>query len=435
MPAEQNWGVRNHGRHVNISTPPPQELFPEFIPVESIVNHGGPEARIRSPARVTQRHVTPPPYEIFHPTDGVRAASPPLNPWNPYLRSYGRVYPYGLGVSQYENPSQNWMVANEPAQQRPLQNFQQSRVHLVPSFRDYNTNLSAMPLGESMRRTLSRPRSNRSFLHYRGTGGHSVNHHDVAEDENNSGYSSLPVIEISSDDEDEPRVMPVELTMRPNSNNSSSARSSFNHSNKENILIRQRLATHQSPSSRRTPAEVKPNIHAQMRRTSSEDSISSSANPHHHHHHHGHHHPHHAHQANDASALNLSNRMKRPHRYSPPQSQQNKHYRLEGEHRNSRQTPETTDSHSADNESPVQADKKQKPNVNEIDATINSTSASISQPINNDDDTNHVEQKFKIRIKREFKSETNNTSESADSESVVDTKEHLQPLIADIKQE
>lgn len=427
MSTESNWALRQHGRHINISTPPPSEIF---LPAE---------ARIRSPS-LPQRHPTPPSYEIYPSSDGLRAASPPLNPWNPYLRSYGRVYPYGLGVNQYENQARNWLVSNEPSQ-RPLQHYPQSRVHIVPTFRDLNPHASALPLGESMRRTLSRPRSNRSFLHYRGSGsvggGGGGGGHEMADDENNSGYSSLPVIEISSDEE-EPRMMPVEMSTRPNSNNSSSARSSFNnHSNKENILHLQRFENAIRSPSHRTSAESKPNIHAQMRRTSSEDSIPSSANHFHHQNHqpnHHHHHQHHNyHQQDETSALNLSNRMKRPHRYSPPQSHPNKHYRINNEYRNSRQTPETTESHSADDESPpIQARKK--PNVNEIDTTVNSTSASISQPITNDD--NNIEQKFKIRIKREFKTEANSNSEIVDSETVVDTKEHLQPLIiADIKRE
>lgn len=418
MSTESNWPLRQPGRHINISTPPPSEIF---LPAE---------ARIRSPS-LPQRHPTPPSYEIYPSSDGLRAASPPLNPWNPYLRSYGRVYPYGLGVNQYENPPRNWLVSNEPTQRPLQQHYPQSRIHIVPTFRDLNPHVSALPLGESMRRTLSRPRSNRSFLHYRGGGGTADNGgHEMADDENHSGYSSLPVIEISSDEE-EPRMMPVEMSIRPDSNNSSSARSSFNHhSNKENILSRQRFENAIQSPSRRTPAESKPNIHAQIRRTSSEDSISSSANQFHHQNHqphHRHHQHHNHHQQPDETALNLSNRMKRPHRYSP-QSHQNKHHRINNEYRNSRQTPETTESHSADDESPpIQARKK--PNVNEIDTMVNPTNASISQPIANDD--NNIEQKFKIRIKREFKTEPNSNSEIVDSETVVDTKEHLQPLISD----
>lgn len=390
---------------------------------------------------------------MYQPADGMRPASPPLNPWNPYLRSYGRMYhPYGLGVNQYENPPRNWMVSNEPSQ-RPLHSYQTSRIHLVPPFREFNPSLSAMPLGESMRRTLSRPRSNRSFLHYRsGAGGAnsagsaggggsagvagSAGVREMTENENISGYSSLPVIEISSD-EDEPRSMPVELATRPDSNNSSTIRPiAFNHSNKENIITRSSVENAIRSPSRRTPAESKLNIHAQIRRTSFEDSNSTSANHHHHHnqvhhHHHNHHNHHHHqqhHQPDEALALNLSNRMKR--RHSPPQSQQSKYCRIDTEYQNSRQTPGTIDSHNGSgDESPAQ----KKPNINEIDTTINSTSANILQPIDNDE--NHIEQKFKIRIKREFKTEANSNSENVDSETVVDTKEHLQPLIADIKQE
>lgn len=423
MSTESNWALRHPGRQINMSTPPPPEIF---IPAEA-----------RSPALPqTMRHATPPPYEVYQPSDGMRPVSPQLNPWNPYLRSYGRVY---YGVNQYENPPRNWLVSNEPSQ-RPLQNYPSSRIHMVPSFRDFNApNMSALPLGEQMRRTLSRPRSNRSFLHYRGTsnvvvgnGGGSnsngIDGREMVDDENISGYSSLPVIEISSD-EDEPRLMPVELAPRPDSNNSTSARSSFNHSNKENMVSRQRFENAARSPSRRITAESKPNIHAQIRRTSSEDSIATPANQNYHAHHQ---HLHHHHQPDEALALNLSNRMKRPHRHSPPQSHQSKHCRINNEHRNSRQTAETTESHSGDDSPLIQARKK--PNINEIDTTVNSTNASTTQAIDNDD--NNIEQKFKIRIKREFKTETNNNNtESVDNETVVDTKEHLQPLIADIKQE
>lgn len=392
------------------STPPPLDLL---IPTEP--------SGIRSPI-LPEPSITPPTYDVYPLSDQTIRNSPPLNPWNPYLRSYGRVYPYGLGVRQYENGPRNWMVSMRDEPVRPiLPNYQPVNMQSI----DYTLPRSSSPNVTEMRSALNRPRSNRSFLHYRNDG------RDLAEPEANLDYSTLPVIEISSEeDEDEARSLPIELTRRFDGNN---VRSPFNrsHANKENVLNRSRFENAFTCGLRRTPAESKPIIHAHNRRSSSEESISSTANHQHYHHH-------------MDDVLNLSNRMKRPHRHSPHVP--NKHCRLNGECRHSRRSPETNELHNAVEPNET---SNRRPNVDEIDNNVNSTSASTSQSIDNTD--NNMERKFKIRIKREFKTEfkpeiktefktefkteLSNDNVGADSEIAPDTKEHLKTLITNIKQE
>lgn len=408
--------IANEASRRNAQTPPPSD----FISSASRMRASPTARRATSPPIV--QHSTPPPYDYFTPIDSRMRNSSPLNPWNPYLRSYGRVYPYSMGVNQYENAPRNYVVSmrDTSPQPRSLPTYP-PRVHLVPPYREFNPSLSSLPLGDTMRRSLSR-RSNRSFHQYR--------HDDslgVVDSENHPRYFSNAVIEISSD-EDETRPSVAEFLRHPES-----VRSPFSRSgaNKENILMRSRHQNVTMSPSRRPSAETKPIAH--IRPSSSEDNISSSVNHF---------------QNDDSLALNLSNRMKRPHRFSPQNS--NKHCRFgHGFRRNRSQSQDTASSYSADESEQV----RKKPNIKtEADnmAVVNSTSASTSQLSDNDNNNNNngnsnnsehnVEQKFKIRIKREFKTESNCTSESnenanQESEAVADTKEHLRPLIADIKQE
>lgn len=386
MPAEPTWTVHQHGRHIS-TPPPPSELF---VPTE---------ARIRTPPVARQVSTPPPQYDYFTQTDPRIRNSPPLNPWNPYLRSYGRMYPYGIGVSQYDMTPRNYVMRENAPSQRPLANYQ-SPFRFMPTFREIN------PLGIGpieMRREAApvRPRSNRPSHHYRPR--------EMSTDsESTSGYLGLHVIEISSDEEELQRPLAPEFSRRPDSNGTRLSLSR-NHANKENILAHSRPENaSSSPSHCTAPVEVKPNIHPHIRSASTDDSISSM--PSHY-------------QADETLALNLSNRMKRPHRYSPHVS--SKHYRVCNEFHD-------TNSQSADE----MEQARRKPNVNVIDNNVIPTSSSTSQPTDHDD-RNHIERKFKIRIKREFKTEAKCKSESVDSEFVADTKEHLQPLIAEnnIKQE
>lgn len=413
--------MHQHGRH--IPTPPPQ---PDLFTSSGSRIRTPPVVRRVATPPVVRQISTPPPYEYFTPIESRMRNSPPLNPWNPYLRSYGRVYPYNIGVNPYENTPRNYVVSmrDSSPQPRSLPTYP-PRVHVLPSYREYNNpSISSLPLGESMRRTLARPRSNRSFHHYR----HSAHEPDT---EDNPRHSSIAVIEISSDDEEDARLTPVGFTRHRDSPRCSSF--IRNSANKENMLMRNRQRHVTLSPARRTPADVKPNIHAPIRPSSSEDNISSSAN-----HYHG----------DDTSALNLSNRMKRPHRFSPQGS--SKHCRIGSEFRRNRShSQETTSSYSADE----LEQERQKPNVRELDANINSMNASTSRTIDNgngngngngnsNNSDNNVEQKFKIRIKREFKKESNTNTESnqtnqgnQESGAAVDTKEHLRVLIADIKKE
>lgn len=425
--------------------------------------------------------LTPPPpsapsFAYYRPIEasGMRQ-SPPMNPWNPYFRNYGRLYPYNVPLNQYESaPPQNYVVMRESSSQQPT-NYAtrapceflaadrvrigvQPRVHLVhtaspplpppvapqPLSQHFN---NPLPMGESMRRTLARPRSNhsRSFHHYR---------HGVQDTEISSGYSSLPVIEISSEEEENNGdAMPCIRASPFLRRHSEHTRPLCNRNTSNNVIRNIR-----SPA-QRLPIEPKSNQHtSHLRTTSSEDNLSSSGSQHH---------------ANESFALSSNNRVKRPHRFSS-HSPSKVFRRSHGCRRSdSNYTPENVSPYS--NEASESGRNRPRVCLNESNINVEpgpSTSQSISNRNSNNDiyhrhhdhhhqqqhndthngNNNHnnsdgsnndqieqKEQKFKIRIKREFKIEPNDKSENnenADSESVViDTKAHLQPLIANIKEE
>lgn len=426
--AESSWAMRDHGRHHGISsTPPPQPPIPEvFISTET---------RARSPNLAEPRAMTP--SSSFY-ANGMRSSTPPMNPWNPYLRSYGRIYePYNLSLNQYDTTPSNWMVSNETSQ-RSMPNYQlSSHVHMMPSFRfdTYST----------MRRALSRPRSNRSFLQY------SVAERETTEP--NLFVSSVPVIEISSDEEEAARAIPLELSRQTSA--ISSIHSTGDDSSSEN---RSRIEPTTALPEQRTLTESKPIKPLYFRRrSSSEESTSSTGDYNRHHHHNNEHnyqlphpHPHpHPHpryyvpqrRHSESPALNLSSGMKRSHPHSPPH-QPIKRSRSPGPSILSRpmnyfarDTPiaELNESHSSDDEP---EERNTKPNVSLIDADIKPSVRAItpspSTSNNNADDDNNIEHKIKIRIKREFKTEATNTE---CVENNVESKEHLRPLIAEFKQE
>lgn len=456
LSAEQAWSAQQPRRH---------NLTPPLL--------------VRAPQTPPRHFSTPPPpassFEYYTPPVETRLRSSlPLNPWNPFLRSYGRVYPYNVAVndldhnyvvmrgnSSPERPAGNYSTRIHLEAQRltpPLQPPPQPQPEQQTQYCNFAPVHNPLPMGESMRRALARPRSNhsRSFHHYR---------HGPQDTETNSGYSSLPVelIEISSSDEEDNE----ESAQRSNTP------SSYLRRHSEHIRPTcSRNGSHASMFARspvhRVRVKYVPNIHtAHMRPTSSEDNISSSAN----------------HYRTDAEPLALSlsnNRMKRPHRFSPHSP--SKLYRR------SHGCCRSDSNHTPENTSPYNSDEfrngRSRPRVCLNDSNINPIAvASPSQAIsnrmssnnsnegdnidihqhnhhrsnsdahtcnaNNDTDNNNggssssnveqKEQKFKIRIKREFKIEPSDKSENnenVDSESVVvDTKAHLQPLIANIKQE
>lgn len=350
---------------------------------------------------------TPPlPTEHVLQADARLIPSPPLNPWNPYLRSYGRVYPYSL---QYENSPRNWIypqTAENESSERSLPSYQ-SRSQLNQSFREFDSTVNSLPLGDTLRQNLTRPRSNRSFHHYRN------GIIDMAGAEEYPRHVNLPVIEISSDEEDT-RPMPADF-FRPSDRHSGHSSFGRHNGNKENILTRSRLDHAVSSPLRRISAELRPNGLQHIKNAYSDENIPSSANRSH----------------TDELAMNLSNRMKRPNRHSLHGS--SKHYRLNNDADN-RHTPENTNSNSSNGSEPV----RKRSNVSENDVNVNTTSAMPSEPIDdsNGEDAN-VDRKFKIRIKREFKCEPKNNgeNESNKNDDAIDTKENLRPIIADVKKE
>lgn len=468
LPAEPTWSAHQPRRH-NI-TPP---------------------LLVRAPMTPPRQFSTPPPpassFEYYTPQIESRMRSSlPLNPWNPFLRSYGRVYPYNVGVNDQSAPHNYVVMRENSSPERPSANYT-TRIHLVAQpptpppapqpappqqqppplsqhqYCEYAPVHNPLPMGESMRRTLARPRSNhsRSFHHYR---------HGVQDTEASSGYSSLPVelIEISSSDEEDDRGNARRSTtpsyLRRHSEH---VRPTCNRNGSHNAVVFARSPVH------RVRVKYVPNIHpTHMRTTSSEENISTSGNHY---------------RTERADNEPLINRMKRPHRFSP-HSPSKLYRRSHGCCRSD------SSSYRPENTSPYNSDEfgngRSRPRLCLNDSNVNpttvaSTSQSFSNRMSNNNSSNdnaendihhhnhnhhsrhrnnddtlttcnnnnnnsdnsgnsssnieQKEQKFKIRIKREFKIEPNDNSknnENVESESVVvDTKAHLQPLIANIKQE
>lgn len=399
MPAESSWvasddtsRMRFSTRHLTAITPPPPTDY--FLqPIQNPVTS--------TPPPPSQPHIsgfmvasTPPPSEM--PADVRLTSSPPLNPWNPYLRSYGRVYPYSL---QYENSPRNWVFPpreNEPSEQ-PLPNYP-PRTRLG-SFREFDSTVNSMPLCGTLRQNLSRSRSDRSFHHYRNDGIRDM----VGSDDH------MRVIEISSDEEDIIRPMPADFFLSSDRENGHSSFGRHN-TNKENLLTRSRLGNLSSSPLRRISTESRPNGLEHIENAYSDENISSIANQSH---------------PIEPIAIDLCNKLKRPHRHSLHGP--SKHLRININGTVNRNTPETTNSNSSD-----ESDHERKmPNITEIASKVNATNAIPSESSTNNENSSG-EQKFKIRIKNEFKCEPKNNGDNS-SNNIVDTKENLKSTIADIK--
>lgn len=460
LPAEPTWSAHQPRRH-NIVTSP------------------GLRTGITPP-----HFSTPPPpssFEYYTPIEPRMRSSLPLNPWNPFLRSYGnygRIYPYNVAVNQYDSDPAYLVMRESSSPERTSANYPHaSRIQMVPNppttpppppppqpqYCGFN---NPMAVGEPVRRTIVRPHRNssHSFHNFR----HGVRDVDIS-----TGYSSLPVefIEISSSDEEDNRE--IERPREPTSFSRRHSEHNRPTCNRSSLFVR-------SPSHRVATESKLPNMQAgpSHMRPASPDDASSSLDGNY--------------QGDEPLALSVNNRMKRPHRSSPHSP--SKLYR-----RSHTCNHRTDNNYTPENISPFNGDEYELNGLNRSTVCINdsnidptsvaSTSQSISNRmininsnsnndndndndneihhhnqhyphchlhnsnethasnnINNDDtDTNSTEQneqKFKIRIKREFKiepndsSENNENNENGESESVaVDTKAHLQPLIANIKQE
>lgn len=394
MPVDDTSRMRFSTRHLTAITPPPPTDY--FLqPIQNPISS--------TPPPPSQPHIsgflvasTPPPSEM--PGDMRLTSSPPLNPWNPYLRSYGRVYPYSL---QYENSPRNWVFPTTvpESSEQPLPNYP-SRTRLG-SFREFDSSVNSMPLCGTLRQNLSRSRSDRSFHHYRTDGFRDM----VGSDDHIER-----VIEISSDEEDIIRPMPADFFLSSDRENGHSSFGRHNV-NKENILTRSRLGNRASSPLRRISTESRPNGLEHIKNAYSDENIATSANQSH---------------ANEPIAIDLCNKLKRPHRHSLHGP--SKHLRININGMVNQNTPETTNSNSSD-----ESDHERKmPNITEIASNVNATNALPSESSTNNNQTSSGEQKFKIRIKNEFKCEPKSNGDNT-SNNVVDTKENLQSTIADIK--
>lgn len=316
-----------------------------------------------------------------------------MNPWNPYLRNYGRVYnPYSVTASLHNNsiPIQpNWV--NLTRNNLMCRTHPNNEMLSIP-FQTYRSNASldrfaSSPSRESPHRTLhSRPRSNQSSHHYqRSTPLQNI--------EQNFDYSSLPPIEISScsSDEDETPLSTVARTLNRNKSNCLSCK------NKEN-------ASHDMSF-------------GSTKFNNNNLPVASTSNN--------------EHETN--SPLGLSNRMKRSHQ--SPQHNANKLQRINGDS----QTDQNENSsigyrfnriHCSNRNTDNSVDQVEvKPDIIKIEKTGDSTS------IDNQSNSEQNVKRNLIKTEPIVKNESNSSKESSDEECANDSKKNLPFLLNGIKKE
>lgn len=318
-----------------------------------------------------------------------------MNPWNPYLRNYGRVYnPYSVTAIH------NNAIASQPNWVNLTRNNLMCRTHpnnelLSIPFQTYRSNASldrfaSSPSRESPHRTLhSRPRSNQSSHHYqRSTPLQNI--------EQNFNYSSLSPIEISdsSSDEDEKPLSAVARTLNASNRNKSNCLSCKNKENE----------SHDSY----TFGNTKFNNSLAMPSTSNNE-----------------------HETN--SPLGSSNRMKRSHQ--SPQHNANKFQRINGDSHVDQNENNNVDYrlnrlHCSNQNIENSVDQVEvKPDIIKIEKTADSTSM---------DNQSNSEQKIKktsIKIERNVKNEQNSDKESSDDDFISGPRKRLQLVLDAIKKE
>lgn len=305
-----------------------------------------------------------------------------LNPWNPYFRTYGRVYPYGV-ASPYEEPSllPNWTHLRTlySSMGQPVSNGTDGSI----PFSTYRSNLYAAASPHSS--LVSRPRSS----HCRARTPTQPAEHNLA----------APVISIElSSDEDDLSSESIRAL------DGSDASSLSNHATRPMDLIARVRALNSFASTSARKTEKKPIFLGKPKHSSRADSVTSS-------------------DSIDATPLNFSNRLKRSHQPTAQTEAANKVFRIHNNRPTRRPFNEQQSDDSTDSSNVVEV----KLNLNQI-GERNAETAYI-EPEQQSNAVQHLR-----NIKREVKNEPSNMSECSDDEQ-IETKGNLQSLLTSIKKE
>lgn len=294
-----------------------------------------------------------------------------LNPWNPYFRTYGRVYPYGVS-STYEDPAPvpNWNHSRTMYSLlgQPVSNSNDCSI----PFSTYRSNLFSSTSPHSS--LVSRPRS--ANRHMR-TPNRPIEQHLVAPNNN------LISIELSSDEDDLSSESVRAL-------DGSDASSLSNHATK---LLNYVLP---STSDRKTPIDPKPFQFGKPKHSSRTDSVTSTDSI-----------------ENSVPPLNFCNRLKRTHHGTAHAAGANKLFRINNNIHcpNRRQLDEQQSDESVDSSLAVVDLVDVKPILNRIDENNESNFT-----VNNNNENQGAASIAPINIKREVKNEPNTVSDCSEDE-------------------
>lgn len=298
-----------------------------------------------------------------------------LNPWNPYFRTYGRVYPYNVATT-YPEPEWNHSRTLYSLLGQPASNANECNI----PFSTYRSNLYSTASPHSS--LVSRPRS--THRHMR-TPNRPTERNSVA-----------PVIsiELSSDEDD----LSSESVRALDGSDASSVSS---HATRPIDMKDRLLNGFASTSARKT--EPKPIFFDKPKHSSRTDSVTST-------------------ESIDVPPLNFSNRLKRARQTTTQGDQTSKVFRINNRPiRRAFEEPQSDESIDSNNRPDI------KPNLNvieEIERNADSTCPD-DQPDADSDGAQNL-----VNLKREVKKEPSTMSECSE-----DTKGNLQSLLISIKKE
>lgn len=314
-----------------------------------------------------------------------------LNPWNPYFRTYGRVYPYGVS-STYEDPAPapNWSHHRSiySLLGQPVSNSNDCSI----PFSTYRSNLFSSTSPHSS--LVSRPRS--ANRHMRTPNRPTEQHLAVP--------NNMISIELSSDEDDLSSESVRAL-------DGSDASSLSNHATRP-LEIRGKLLNYVLPSTsdRKTPNDPKPFQFGKPKHSSRTDSVTST-------------------DSIEAPPLNFCNRLKRTHHVTAQAAGANKLFRINNNINcsNRPQLDEQQSDESVDSSLAVVDLVDVKPILRRIDEN-NESNCTDNNNQNQDDATVIIK---RVNIKREVKNEPNTVSDFSEDEN--ETKVNI--CFASIKKE
>lgn len=328
--------------------------------------------------------------QATNPTNAQRTPDQ-LNPWNPYFRTYGRVYPYGVS-STYEDPAPVPHWGHSRAMYSLLgQPVSNSNDCSIP-FSTYRSNLFSSTSPHSS--LVSRPRS--ANRHMR-TPNRPTEQHLAAP-------NNMISIELSSDEDDLSSESVRAL-------DGSDASSLSNHATRP-LEIRGKLLNYVLPSTsdQKMPIDPKPFQFGKPKHSSRADSVAST-------------------ESIEVPPLNFCNRLKRAHQVTAQAAGANKLFRINNDINcpNRRQLDEQQSDESVDSSLAVVDLREYKPTLNKIEENNDSNCTDNNNQNQNQDGANIVP----INIKREVKNEPNTVSDCSEDE--IETK--VNTCLASIKKE